>query len=311
MQESKWKKVGMEIDAENIDEALEQCGCNWGVQKKDLAIAGERTIDGIPVIGQDVPMKGIVRVDNGDVLGVVGQNYEPIQNRESFQFFDELVQEKEAKYTYGGMLPSGAFGDGSQVFLTAEMDNMQIGPDECKKMLILTTAHNGTSGVNVQFLVYRLVCSNGLIAIDKGASSTVSIRHTKNYNDRIHNARMVLGTSQLYFDKMEEVFNLFYETSFSDGQMKDLARKLYPDVENKTNTARENRRDELFRLFHQGAGHDQIANTQWAAYNAVAESVDHRTGKDTKKGSNVNEFNSVLTGTAAKVKDQAYHLLVA
>jgi phage/plasmid-like protein (TIGR03299 family) len=312
MNVSKWQKVGMEIDATNVDDALEQCGAGWGVVQKEIATVSDTEIDGIPVIGKPVPMLANCRDDTGEVIGVVGDTYKTIQNREAFAFFDELVQHNQAKYTYGGMLPNGHFSAGARVFLSAKMDNMMVGPDECEKVMILTTGHDGSSGVSVQFLVYRLVCSNGMIAIDHDNSSSVSIRHTKNYQDRIHAARLVLGTSQRYFEKMQEVFNLFYQTPFTDTQMKELAVDLYPDTkEGKGQTGRENRRNELFQMFHNGQGHEGILNTKWAALNAVAEVVDHKTGSNTKSGSAVNEFNSVLTGTAARVKNQAYQLLVA
>jgi len=311
MNQAKWKKIGTKITADNIADAMIEVGGDFSVGTKPIFTQGENLIDGIPVIGQSVPMKAIIRQDNNAVLGVVGENYKPIQNAESFGFFDELVQEKQAKYTYGGIMPNGPYANGSKIFIAADLkDTMKIGPDECKQTVILQSSHDGSSAVNVQFLVYRVICSNGLIAVDKARSNQVKISHTKNYKNRFITARTVLGTAKRYFEEMEKIYNMFYDSLFSDSEMNDLTLKLFPDVDEKNNTRRENTRFQLNNLFKNGAGHNEIANTKWAALNAVAEFSDHKTGKTTKnKNAGVNEFNSAINGPGAKLKNQAYQLL--
>ena len=309
---AKWMTTGTKIDADNIADAMKQVGADFSVGTKPIFTQGENLIDGIPVIGQSIPMKAIIRQDNNAVLGVVGDNYKPIQPAESFEFFDELVQEKQAHYTRGGTMPNGPFANGSKIFISADLtDNLIIGPDECKQTVMMTTANDGSGAMKVQFIVYRLVCLNGLIAIDKKRSNSISIRHTKNYNQRFVTARTVLGTAKRYFEEMEKVYNMFYDSSFSDSDMKDLTLKIFPDVDEKNNTRRKNTRYQLNNLFRNGAGHENIRNTKWAALNAFAEFSDHKQGKTTKnKNADVNAFNSAINGPGAKLKNQAYQELL-
>jgi hypothetical protein len=89
-------------------EAIEFAGLNYTVVKKPL----KEAVD----LGQpgSVPDRwATVRTDTGAVLGIVDDRYEPVQNRDAFKFFDNLVGTDEAIYgtskSTGKTLSAGTF----------------------------------------------------------------------------------------------------------------------------------------------------------------------------------------------------------
>ena len=72
-----------------IEDVLEKSNNMWIGEEEPLV-----TGSGIDVINH----KAIVRSDNRFVLGVVGSNYQPVQNSDGFSFYDILVKQKKASY---------------------------------------------------------------------------------------------------------------------------------------------------------------------------------------------------------------------
>lgn len=61
-------------------------------------------------------------------------------------------------------------------------------------------------------------------------------------------------------------------------QLEEYFRLVYPDPPEGESTRSRNVRQEMFRLFEEGIGHDlrAIHHSTWAALNAVTEYVDHQ-----------------------------------
>lgn len=109
VKEKAWDGLGTIIqDYPTSAEAIKYAGLDYTVEKRPLF-----TIDGnnnafsngeaIPDI--EVPNYfATVRADNDEVLGVVGNDYEVVQNVNAFDFFDSIVGGKEG-ILYSSSLP--------------------------------------------------------------------------------------------------------------------------------------------------------------------------------------------------------------
>jgi len=94
-------------------EAIEAAGLDYTVVKKPLGLK----------TGLKQESYSTVRTDTGDILGVVGENYEPVQNINAFTFFDTLVADEEAVYE-----TAGVFGKGECVWILAKTSRLSQGP---------------------------------------------------------------------------------------------------------------------------------------------------------------------------------------
>src|SRR6266498_1495706 len=67
-----------------------------------------------------------IRTDTDQVLGVVGKDYEIVQNKDAFTFFDAIVSGDGIMYE-----TAGALGKGERIFITAKLqDYIKVGSDD-------------------------------------------------------------------------------------------------------------------------------------------------------------------------------------
>lgn len=160
-----WHGLGQIIsDYPTSAEALQYAGLDFAVEKRPLFTYSSDNFNGdaensiiIPEI--EVPdFFATIRTDTEQPLGVVGKDYEVVQNVEAFSFFDEIVGASS------GILyeTAGALGRGERIFITAKLpDYIKVGRKDCiEKYLFLTTSHDGTGSIIIAFTPIRIVCQN-------------------------------------------------------------------------------------------------------------------------------------------------------
>ncbi len=94
-----WHGLGTKLDSPaTARETIEAAGLNYEVTLSDMTTTG-----GIPIPSR----KAVVRTDTNDVLGVVGNSYVPVQNRQAFGFLDAIAAEGGIRYHTAGALRRG------------------------------------------------------------------------------------------------------------------------------------------------------------------------------------------------------------
>jgi phage/plasmid-like protein (TIGR03299 family) len=173
-----WHNLGIRLDhPATAEEAIEAAQLDYTVKKKPLraVIHAKRHAE----VGDHF---ATVRLDTGDVLGVVGSRYEVIQNRDAFAFFDALVGDDEAIYHTAGVL-----GKGERIWILAKLpDYIRVGKNDLvEKYLLLTNSHDGSSLVRAKLTPIRVVCQNTLSVALNGSEQEVRIRHTANAREKL------------------------------------------------------------------------------------------------------------------------------
>jgi phage/plasmid-like protein (TIGR03299 family) len=306
-----WHGIGVKVEQEvTAAAAIKLGGLDWDCEKQPIFLGGTNEVDGIKVVGHEIVNKhAVVRKSDGSVFGVVSDAYEIIQNSDCFDFMDTIIGEGQAVYHTAGSL----FG-GRIVFMTVKLpDSAQVGPDKIDKYILLSTSHDGSSSLSIRWTPVRVVCANTLEFAERDCSQTMNIRHRSNYRGKIEEAREVLELTNQYYQHMEESFNKMLDTQFSEGRMVGLAKDLFPIAsdQSKRSTQTAGKIVKLTELFTNGAGHKEVAGTQWAAYNAVTEFVDHHATYRAREGVDAgeNKMNSVFFGGGHDLKQRAFNLL--
>jgi phage/plasmid-like protein (TIGR03299 family) len=226
VKEKAWHGLGQMVeDYPTSQEALKFAGLDFTVEKRKLFTYDNENQNGNPDTDIIIPeievpnFYATVRTDNETILGVVGKDYEVVQNIEAFSFFDSIVGGDGIHYE-----TAGALGNGERIFITAKLPGyIKVGIDDLiEQYLFLTTSHDGFGSITAAFTPIRIVCQNTLNAALRRHSNSIKIRHTANAKDRLEQAHKVMGISNLISAQLEQVFNNWSQVRITDKEVKKL-----------------------------------------------------------------------------------------
>ncbi|MEJ7558111.1 MAG: DUF932 domain-containing protein [Pedobacter sp.] len=320
VKEKAWHNLGQIIeDYPTSAEAIIHAGLNYTVEKRPLFTFDNENANCesdliIPEI--EVPnFYATVRNDTEQVLGVVGNDYEVIQNVDAFGFFDSIVGGTD------GILyeTAGALGNGERIFITAKLpDYIRVGRDDLiENYLFLTTSHDGYGSITASFTPIRIVCNNTLNAALKGAVNCIKIRHTSSASERLKQAHKLLGISNLLAYELEEVFNHWSKIRITDHAVKRLVQVAMAPNKEVLQNLQNGKEDELSSTFNnmvssvmdyaltsQTQQEATTKGTLFGAYNAVTGYFQNvRNYKDEES-----KLKSIMYGTGLQRSQTAFNL---
>ena len=295
-----WHQLGRHLNKPaTAAEAMEAARLDYSVVKKPLkAIINGRQYSDVP------NTFATVRTDTNQVLGVVGARYEPVQNKDAFNFFDPLVDRDEAIYHTAGVL-----GRGEKIWLLAKLpDYIKVGRkgDPVEKFVLLSNSHDGSSHIRVKMTPVRVVCSNTLTAALSGTESEVRIKHTASATDKLREAHKVLELTNQLYKELDYIFNRMALRKVTSSQLIEYVKTLVPDNPiAESNTRTENTRNHIIGLHDTVQDASMHRGNLFGAFNAVTEFVDHYSSqKDANK-----QLRSIwFGGSGEQLKKRAYQL---
>lgn len=221
VQQKPWHGLGQLVqDYPTSAEAIRFAGLDYEVVKEDL-FTTRFNADAQPMDNQRRIQThyATMRPDTGEVLGIVGRDYEIIQNRDAFSFFDAIVGGDGIQYE-----TAGALGKGERIFITAKLPSyIKVDRDDLiEQYLFLTTSHDGYGSITAAFTPIRIVCQNTLNAALRNHSNSIKIRHTANAKERLEQAHKVLGIANQLSHTLETLFSHWTKVRISDPQLKKL-----------------------------------------------------------------------------------------
>lgn len=246
--EKAWHGLGQIIDQYPTSaEALKFAGLDYEVIKEDLYTTSFNCDGQAMDFTKRVKSHyATIRKDTGDVLGVVGKDYEIIQNVEAFSFFDAIVGGDGIQYE-----TAGALGKGERIFITAKLpDYIKVGNNDLiEQYLFLTTSHDGYGSITAAFTPVRVVCRNTLNAALKNHSNCIKIRHTVNAKDRLEQAHKLMGITNALSTQLDTIFNRWSKVQISDPEVKKLIQQAMCPNKEVYNNLQAGKDDELSTAF--------------------------------------------------------------
>lgn len=311
VKEKAWHGLGQIVeDYPTSAEAVKFAGLDYTVEKRPLFTydnennaADEDTGIKIPEIS--VPdFYATIRTDNETVLGVVGKDYEVVQNVDAFNFFDAIVGGDGIQYE-----TAGALGKGERIFITAKLpDYIKVGQDDLiEQYLFLTTSHDGGGSITAAFTPVRIVCNNTLNAALRNKSNTIKIRHTANAKERLETAHRLMGITNDLGNQLESIFNHWAKVPITDKEVRKLVQFAIAPNKEVLQHLQNGNMDELSTTYNNIVDNvcqyafanptQQMATTEgtlFGAYNAVTGYFQNvRTYKNEEA-----KFKSITEGTA-------------
>lgn len=274
-----WHKMGKVVEGlQTSKEAIVQAGLDWQVRK----MANEYTYKvgraKVRSVGKGFQ---VMREDNHESLGNVGNRWEPQQNREAFNFMDEVIGRKAAVYETAGYL-----GRGEKVWMLAKVPGSITigGEDVVDKYFLLANAHDGTKAIKFAVTTVRVVCANtlhlALTEAEKG-EKIFSIRHTAKAQEKVQKVIDYLGVASKKFEDFADLSKAMTKVKINTKAFDAFIGDLGFDVE-----AAEDKKDSKAKTIitdlrdafetSPGAKMKTAAGTLWGALNAVTYYTTHK-----------------------------------
>lgn len=273
-----WHRLGTVTDgALTAEQALEVAHLDWHVHKTSDPIAAPITTDdGVHLIHLDdkfLTYRQHPKTGEYQALGVVGSQYQPIQNAEAFDFLNTLVDESGAHFETAGSLAGGR-----RVFMSMKFpETMQIGgQDPVDLYLLAWNSHDGLSAFNVIATPVRVVCQNTLTAGIRSAQASWSIRHTATATAKVQAARETLGLTFKYAEAFQKEAEALLAQEMKATEFTRFLESLVVMPKDATDRVKANvdaTRDQISSLWT-APTQDNGAGTRWGAWNAVTEWAD-------------------------------------
>jgi phage/plasmid-like protein (TIGR03299 family) len=269
-------------------------------------------LEAVDEIGEiDVPHNyAIVRDDTRDVLGITGQRYEVASNKNLVKLSRVLRESTGAKFDRAGIL-----GNGRKSFLTMTLpDQLDVPGGRISQNLLLMNSFDGSMSFRIASTPVNIRCHNSVFVALQQANQTISIRHTESINERVDELKEELGQKiEGYFNELESVIHDWSQASLSEREFSDIAETLYPGNDEERSTRSQKKLDNLKRLFSDGTGVSDVAETKLAGLRALTEHVSHyrRTRGSERYSQEENHFRSLLNGSGNETLMRGYRLLKA
>jgi len=306
--ETPWHGLGTKLDkVATSEEAIIAAGLDWTVSLNPVYTKNEVN----PAMATIPEFVAVTRDTDGQVFNIMKKRFVPTQNRQAFQFFDELVGEKKAIYHTAGSLQGGKV-----IWILAKLpEDLIIKGEEINKFLLLVNAHDGSRAREMFHTGIRVVCSNTLAMADNGAKSKFYARHTVNSlsSAKVAEAREALGIADRFYAQFEEEADRLANLQLTaEARPKLLKMAFTGNPETKDDEiwhpikVAMDKAEELITV-GKGNNNPKIQGTRYQAYNGIVEYVDYFRGN---KKTIDQRLSSAWFGSGNEVKQRAWDYLL-
>lgn len=324
LNEVPWHGQGVILDTPTDDEgAIVAAGLDWDVKMEPL-YTQVRTPIGDDYLTETCEVRShraVIRGDSGACLGVVGKDYQPLQNSALFDVIRGLAAGQDLTWE-----TAGALGDGQTVWALARLNShvFSIAGDEVIPYMLASNGHVGNRAVVVMPTTVRVVCANTLAMADAAAAKEGAralargwrLNHGKDLKLKLEDMVAAYRGTQLAIASTVEAWTYLAGKPLTDRAWRGIvAQCIEPwspakDNDEKTRANRiklEARRTaELDALRESPTNRTKAtAGTMFGALNAVTEWVDHHAGSDAAR------WGSAALGAGALTKGKAFAAAMA
>lgn len=269
-----WHGLGVRVPNDlSPEQMLEKAGLNWTVQKHPaFAKVGEKNIN--------VGWSALVRSSDESILSVVSNEWNPVQNQEAFEFFDEYCRAGDME-----MHTAGSLRDGQIVWALAKVkDSFDLFKgDQVDSYLLFTNPHKFGQCIDVRFTPIRVVCNNTL-TLSLSQKSEMMVKKTHRHVFNAQEVKETLGIATNKLAKYKEMAQFLGSKRYKKDTLKDYFNQVFPVIA--YNKEKGPQRKELSKsaaraidIVEKQPGAEFAKGSWWQAFNAVTFLTDHEIGR--------------------------------
>jgi phage/plasmid-like protein (TIGR03299 family) len=269
-----WHGLGVRVPADlSPDQMLDKAGLDWTVEK----VPAFAKVDGKSI---NVGRSALIRSSDKSVLDIVGNDWNPVQNHEAFEFFNEYCQAGDME-----MHTAGSLRDGQIVWALAKVKESfdLFKGDQVDSFLLFTNPHKFGQCIDVRFTPIRVVCNNTLtLSLEQKAKNAVKVNHRTVFDATSVKEQLGIATHKLH--KYKEMAAFLGNKRYTNESLKKYFSEVFPVLV--YNKEKGPQRKEISKSASRAL---EVVNTQpgakyaegswWQAFNAVTYLTDHEIGR--------------------------------
>lgn len=300
-----WHGLGNLVD-ENIllEEFQKKAGLDWTVSKRPVLFTApdhERTELGGTKLATFKDKFVLARDTDNRPFAVVASRYKPVQPKQIFEFFRDLLAMHGMK-----MHTAGALKDGGRIWCLAETGDVHkvMGVDRVDSYLLLSTSYDLTLSTLAQFTSVRVVCNNTLQAALADSTGRITIPHVKEFQPAEVKDQLGIGKENWQaFTTMLDTFAKIKVDANKAVEVMDTVFQIPEDPDKRMADPDRIHAVNVVDMFTKQTylGADIAGQTAWGLLNSLTEYVDHK-----KRARNQgNRLDSAWFGEGANLKGRA------
>jgi phage/plasmid-like protein (TIGR03299 family) len=267
--EAPWHGLGTPVTNKlSPHQMMVAAGVDWEVAKHDsvVHIGKEKIYTGT---------KALIRTTDHKVLSPsVGPDWEPVQNKDAFEFFKEFVATGDMNMETAGSLRGGEY-----VWVLAKTkDGFKLfGGDEVEAYLLFTNPHIYGRSLTVDFTPTRVVCMNTLMmALSKKSKQSVRLNHRQKFSaDKV---KELMGLAHMKLEDYKKAAEFLGSKRYTDKTVVEYFKEMFP-VHVKEGQESKKEMSKLAKVamdvLPNQPGAQYAEGSWWQAYNAVTYMTDH------------------------------------
>jgi len=263
-----WHGLGTKVPNDlSPGQMLRKAGLDWSVEKVPAfaEIGGEQVYVG---------WNALVRDSDSKVLDVVSADWNPIQNSEAFEFFDEYCRTGDMEMHTAGSLKGGQI-----VWALAKVkDSFELFKgDQVDSYLLFTNPHKFGQSIDVRFTPIRVVCNNTLtLSLQSRTDNVVKVSHRKVFDAATVKEQLGIATHKLA--KYKEMAAFLGSKKYKADKLKDYFMDVFPSMSGKEKEMSRNAARAI-EVVEKQPGSKYAEGTWWQPFNAVTYMTDHMIGR--------------------------------
>ena len=268
-----WHGLGERVPADlSPRQMMEKAGCDWEVKKVPTYAAPAD--DDLIATGTSALIRS---TDNKVLAPSVGEGWNPVQNHEAFEFFNEYCLAGDME-----MHTAGSLKGGQMVWALAKVNESfnVLGEDQVDSYLLFSNPHQYGKSINVRFTPIRVVCNNTLtMSLSANAKNEVALNHRRAFDPQL--VKDQLGIAHEKFDQYKEAARFLAKKKTKAEDLIQYFNAIFPAKEKSVmdyiDLSRSAQR--TFDVLETQPGAEMAMGSWWNAVNAVTFMTDHELGR--------------------------------
>ena len=292
-----WHGLGVKVSADlTPDQMLGVAGLDWTVRK----VPAYAEIDGTDIA---IGRSALVRSRDNSILDIVSDDWNPVQNEEAFEFFNEFVMAGDMEMHTAGSLKNGQIVWG----LAKIKDSFELFKgDRIDSYLLFSNFHKYGFSTDVRFTPIRVVCNNTLtLSLNSKVERMVKVSHRKVFDPG--NVKEMLGIATDKLSKYKEMAEFLGSKQAKGEDIVEYFTRIFPVTGSNEKKKKEVSKNAQIAIdiLHTQPGAEFAEGSWWQPFNAVTYMTDHLVGR-----SSDTRLTSAWYGANKGLKTKALELAV-